>query len=215
MKGLLRKDLYNLKEQIKVYLILPMMAIFFAVQMDSLESAQAIFGMLIILIPISSFAYDEYSDFNSYALTLPLRRSDLVYSKYLLSFLVGIVSFLIALLTTLILYTVFGDTHFIGADMRSIILAQSIAFFGIFLMAAMLFPILFKYGSNKGRMIMVILFVSFSIACYAIFSLDITISASFIDFVLRNIIWIAIILFVVVFALSILSSIRIMKNKEF
>lgn len=56
-----------------------------------------------IFIPMTSLGYDDRSEWNKYAITMPVTRKHLVYSKYLLSILaIGITGILCIVLILLI-----------------------------------------------------------------------------------------------------------------
>lgn len=214
MLGLLLKDLYNLKGQLRIFFFLSLVAVFLAASTKSLESAQGILAMMTILIPLSAFAYDEFAKFDAYALTLPLARKDLVIAKYLLSFITMLIAFVIASLISFLLYTLLSDS-FADMELKSVFLGQFLSFLVVYMLSTILYPFIFRFGSNNARIILISLVVSVGIILFLLFSLDISISGEVIAFIANNILWIGIVLALVIFVLSLMISIRIMNKREF
>ena len=149
MKGMLIKDFIYLRQQIRVYLF--MIAVWLGIAIGNRD--MSFFGSVMmafsVLIPISAIAYDERSKWDGYALTMPVTRTDLVMAKYLLAWLCGIGG---ALLAAMISAFLTGD--FIA----SMVSATSYITVGLFLPAVIL-PLVFKYGVEKGRLLMMAVFL--------------------------------------------------------
>lgn len=85
MKGLILKDIYNLATLFRIYTILPILAIVISYSQHSLGMLQFLPAFIGMFATISAFAYDEQSNFDSFAMTLPINRKDMVISKYVLA----------------------------------------------------------------------------------------------------------------------------------
>ena len=90
MKGLLLKDIINLKQQGKIYIFI--IAIWFAIAITSRDGNffGGVMTMFTVLVPISAAAYDDKAKWDRYALTMPISRWDLVLSKYLLALICAV-----------------------------------------------------------------------------------------------------------------------------
>lgn len=146
MKGLILKDLLNLKRHAKTMLII---FVFYAV-LAIAGSETTVFGGIIaimtVMLTITSMAYDEHSNWDKYALTMPLTRRDLVLSKYAL----GAILSGIALLLNLAFQLLLGS----GAALEAVLI--SLALFGAgILYLSLLLPLLFKLGVERGRLAMI------------------------------------------------------------
>ena len=79
MKGLLLKDILNLKnQQGKILVFLIPLYFLLALQMKSSSFFAGLWVMLGATLPISSIAYDEKAKWEKYALTMPITRKELV-----------------------------------------------------------------------------------------------------------------------------------------
>ncbi len=103
--------------------------------------------MLAILLPITAISYDERSKWDRFALTMPVSRETLVQSKYFLSLLTLIFS----LILTLILVPLLGD-HLLE-DYIGILTSTGAAL----LMISILMPLIFHFGVEKARYLMLII----------------------------------------------------------
>ena len=147
MKGLLIKDLYNLKQQAKFLLVLVAFYAFLGIQNNDISFLSGMLSMLAILLPITAISYDERSKWDRFALTMPVSRETLVQSKSLLSLLTLVFS----LVMTLILLPLLGK-HVLE-DYWGILASTGAAL----LMISILMPLIFHFGVEKARYLMLIL----------------------------------------------------------
>lgn len=143
MKALLRKDLYQLRAYCKSYLLI--CAVFLGVSAAGEGNLFFITypAMLCSLIPVTLQTYDERGKWDAYAGTLPVTRSQLVSSKYLLGLCCnGIV---LALLAVVLL-----AANNYAPDLRLFLLG--ITFCLSLISPAFCLPFVFRFGTEKGRM---------------------------------------------------------------
>ena len=150
MLGLLRKDFYNLKKQ--AGLMLGFLVIYGAVMLlsgsQNASFISAFASLYAMLLPITSLSFDERSGWEKLALSMPVTRRQLVLSKYLLG---ALLSLIVAAANALIFIALLGRD-----------LAPSLLACGAFLCAGLIFldivlPILFKVGTEKARLIMMMI----------------------------------------------------------
>ena len=84
MKGLLMKDLLNLKQTIRVWALLLALFIVIGFAQQSPIYVGSMLTVMLLLLPVNALAYDENCKWDAYALTMPVMRRDLALSKYLL-----------------------------------------------------------------------------------------------------------------------------------
>jgi ABC-type transport system involved in multi-copper enzyme maturation permease subunit len=154
MSALLMKELYNLK---RFKSTMSMMLMLYAVIGLATGSFTFVSGMIIIMftmMSITSFSVDETTHWDQYAVTLPISRRKLVWGKYLLSLiLTGFGGLLSLILTTII---AFLQSQFVLSD--TLLLTYVICVIGL-LMAAILFPLIYKFGAEKVRLMMMLVFL--------------------------------------------------------
>ncbi|NLD18863.1 MAG: ABC-2 transporter permease [Clostridiales bacterium] len=149
MRGLVIKDILNLRQQAKIYV--GIMVLFFVVGI--LNEDASYFGsfssVFIMLIPMTSIAYDERAKWDRYALTMPVSRADIANSKYAMSILVLIVVTLLIAIGNFIIIKDLGE---------SLLLTLTIAPLGL-IVSDIFIPTLYRFGTEKSRALFLGLFV--------------------------------------------------------
>lgn len=151
MKGLILKDIYNAMTQGK--------ALIFMIVIFGVCFANAASGTLIMMCTIyaavmvvNNLALDEMCSWEVYALTMPVTRSQLVLSKYIVSVAYSLCGILLGIVMTAALRVLgFGQ----GQSSPELILAISVtglAMATVFI--ALLIPVNFKFGVQKGRFVL-------------------------------------------------------------
>lgn len=145
MRGLLIKDILNLKKQWYIYLFLIILFSFTSYTNGNDQLFWFVIILLGIMNPITSISFDEKSKWDKFSLTLPIKRSDLILSKYIFSY--------ITLLLSVILYFVYLIAF--GKNIDKEILYSIGIIIGIsIIIQSFVLPCIFKFGSEKGRLIL-------------------------------------------------------------
>lgn len=145
MKSLLLKDFYVITKQLKIFLIIiPVIAL-------TTGEAMSTFSILLgAVLPMTAIAYDERSKWNELAAMMPYSKFDLIFSKYLLGYLCMFGAALLVFIGQII-----GKNNGIVAiddDIKVLLFAVM----GGLIFIAINTPILFKFGSEKGRFVFII-----------------------------------------------------------
>ncbi len=210
MLGLIKKDFLLIKANLKsmaiifiVYLILAFQGTF---------DVTFIIPLIGIMLFISTFSYDDFNNWNSYAVTLPDGRKNVVRAKYIASIILTIILAAVALVIGIgISYT---KTNSI--NLNEIISSLMGTMLSSVIIISLLYPIVFKFGATNGRIILFA--VVFGIAGIG------TLIAQFVDMTsiinminrLDSYSLIAIpIISVILIGISYLISNKIYQNKEF
>jgi predicted transporter protein len=202
MGGLILKDLYGLKQQLKIYIIIAVVWLLIAVTTRDMSFFSGLVMMFTFLVPITSLAYDEKSRFDAYALTMPVKRSDIVLSKYLLSLICGAVCALAGFFVNVICMNDIFET----AVVTLILLCVGIFFSSIVL------PLLFRFGVEKGRTIMMAVLLLPVILALLFSKFDVAIPEN--EFIKYSLLFVPVIT-AVVFFVSFQISKKIYEKKEF
>ncbi len=145
MKGLLLKDLYVLKDSLKVYLIIFLLYGYMGIVEGEIGLMYAMMFITSVVLPITSVSYDERCGWDRLANTMPVSRKQIVYSKYLLAFILLAGSSLVILLAMVLVRDV-TVTEKLAATLAMVALSM--------LYQAIILPFILKLGSEKGRIIM-------------------------------------------------------------
>lgn len=147
MKGLLRKDLHMLWSYYRLFLL--MIPLFLAASYFQRDNFFFVIypSVLVGILPVSIISYEERSKWNYYCQTLPIPRWQVVVEKYLLG---GIGALIVTGLSMVVQFFIFREST--PFDVQGYL--ASIAFligFG-FLSPALLLPVIFRLGTEKGRL---------------------------------------------------------------
>lgn len=166
MKGLLVKDIYMLLQQKNLLMMILLLSVLLNFSMDNTFAVGYLTFVGSFFI-ISSISYDEYENGFSFLFTLPIRRDTYVRSKYIFAILACLSFWLMGCLITLAYCLVknqFGRMQ--GGMMEACIYLPLILIF-----LAVMLPILFKFGSEKGRIVMAVIFCSCILVGYLVGSM--------------------------------------------
>lgn len=145
MTGLIKKDLFLMKSNLKLILII---FVVFTISSINQESNNLYFmpALVSTMLFMSTFSYDEYNKWNTYATALPSGREKIVIAKYLVTLLLNIVVFIITIVLSLIVGKIEGNLNVeevfqtIAGILVATIIIQSI-----------IYPLIYKFGVEKGR----------------------------------------------------------------
>ena len=160
IKGLIKKDLYNLgsyKSSLIVMIIFCAIAI---IGTKAVNYGPIIICTMIGMIALSTFSYDEISKANKYILTLPTNRKELVKEKFILAIGATIFGGILRILITIIITKIMNyvqPMNFINLDYTNLLFSTIGGMFGISLIQAIQIPTIYKWGPEKGRIQMFIL----------------------------------------------------------
>lgn len=146
MTGLIVKDFLILRKTLKSYLlIIGLYAALSALGMFSISFVAAFISVMVMVLPISAFAYDEQAGWDRCAMSLPLGRRRVVTARYLFILLTALVSFAGGAAVSVIM--AIAKTE----DMVEL-LATILTTVGVGLVvAAILLPLCYKLGAERAR----------------------------------------------------------------
>jgi len=203
MIGLILKDFINLKKQSKMIGVLAIFYLIFSKATNNNSMFGAIMLMIFAMMPITALSFDEKANWDKYGLTMPVSRTQMVLSKYIL----GIILSLFALILNFIAQILLGTEM----NIENIIIILVIFGISIVFISLML-PIIFKFGVEKGRMLM---FVVLMLPTMIILLFKDFIKAPPSDEVIEKALYALPVVIIVILTLSILMSINIYNKKEF
>ncbi len=148
MLGLIKKDFLLIKANSKQMVIIFIVYLMLAFQ--GTFDATFIVPLIGIMLFISTFSYDDFNNWNSYAVTLPDGRRNVVRAKYIASIILTVILGAVALaISAGISYT---KTNSINVD--EIMSSLMGTMLSSVIIISLLYPIVFKFGATNGRIIL-------------------------------------------------------------
>ena len=148
MTGLLRKDLFVADKSGRMLLVL---AVAFSIIPGMGNFGSTYSMMLALMMPITSIAYDERSKWDKYAAMLPYTQGQIVWSKYLLTYIYTLLGGGIIVLGTFLRGITTGAADWKETMEMTVLMGVAM----LFVMAIGL-PVIYRFGSEKGRFAMII-----------------------------------------------------------
>ena len=222
IKGLLKKDLYNLASYKASLIIIVLFCGIAIVGTEAINWGSIIICTIVGMIALSTFSYDEIAKSNKYILTLPTNRKEIVKEKFILAIGATILGGILGLLLTIIVANVMNyirPENMININYESLITTTIGGMFGISLIQAIQIPSIFKWGAEKGRIQMfILLFIIIVIATgagFLIMKSNLNIDMEMLEnFINQFGLVLLVALMIVMYSISYVVSYRIYKNKE-
>ena len=174
MKGLLLKDFYMLISYCRMVFIVILLLMVTAI-VGHLDSNLFILGypnILAAMLPMTLFAYDEKEKWCIYSQTLPISKAQYVSAKYIMGLILILLAFLLSSGAFTVKQLINGN--FSWADYAGTLEFAA----GGMLAAAVLLPFVFKFGSEKGRIVYFTILIAFFATLFIISNVNITVTLS-------------------------------------
>ena len=209
MKGLIVKDLLLIKENWKQLLIFVMIFIVIGLEGNQILTFVPVFLSLMVLL--STFSYDDYNKWNSYAVTLPNGRKNIVRAKYVASICLSA----FAILFTYLLITISGMmNHHLNLEETAVTLLG--CWSAVILLQSFMYPLIFKVGLEKGRIFLFAFFIGISALLGLVFqNIKISLPVEVIRFLDHYLVVILPLVMIILLYISYKISEKIVQKKEF
>ncbi len=210
MLGLIKKDFLLIKANSKQMLII--FAIYLILIFQGTMDVTFVVPLIGIMLFISTFSYDDFNNWNPYAVTLPDGRKNVVKAKYIASIILTII------LTVVALAFVVGVAYIKSnsINIEEILSSLMGTMLSSVIIISLLYPMVFKFGATNGRIILFA--VVFGIAGIGALISNFVDMTNIINMInkLDNCSLIAIpIISIILLCISYLISNKIYQNKEF
>lgn len=209
MLGLIKKDLLMVKCNLKIIVII--LIVFGIMALQGQSDLSFVPALTSVMVFMSTFSYDEYNKFDAFAISLPNGRNNVVKSKYISSLVLIIASVAITMIASI------GIGYIKHSLDWEYILSTSVGcIFACVIVESVIFPLIFKFGVEKGRIGLFIgTFAFSSIIAIVAKTKPFKVSSSFISFLESNLPVILIVTSILLIAISYFISNKVYSKKEF
>ena len=161
IKGLIKKDLYNLVSyKTSILIIVIFICVLSIFSSGMINYIPIIICTIIGMIALSTFSYDEMAKSDKFILSIPTNRREIIKAKYILSIGATILGGILGIVITIIMANIINyvrPENAININYDSLISYTIGGMFGISLIQAIQIPSIYKWGAEKGRIQMFIL----------------------------------------------------------
>lgn len=147
MTGLIAKDFLVMRKSIRTYILfLIFYFIMAALSIFPVSIVTTLVQLIIMMLPLSTFSYDELAKWDRYAFSLPLGRRAVAGARYLFALLLALFSALFGLLVCLAL-----SLFFHASDLVENCLTVTVSLALGLLYCDILLPLTYKLGPERAR----------------------------------------------------------------
>lgn len=171
MKSLILKDLYNIGHNAKSMLLILLVFAIGLIMVSGVESYIISSGVLCSMMIVTTFTFDDHCKWSKYALVMPICKKDIVKAKFIV-----LIIFCIAGSCVGTIFGVAGGVamHKMALSMEGIVTMLFMGFVGLIvsvIFGSMSIPLVFKYGAEKGRMLLLISFAVPLGICFMVYEI--------------------------------------------
>lgn len=171
MKSLILKDLYNIGHNAKSMLLILLVFAIGLIMVSGVESYIISSGVLCSMMIVTTFTFDDHCKWSKYALVMPICKKDIVKAKFIV-----LIIFCIAGICVGTIFGVAGGVAMnkMALSMEGIVTMLFMGFVGLIvsvIFGSMSIPLVFKYGAEKGRMLLLISFAVPLGICFMVYEI--------------------------------------------
>ena len=222
MKGLLAKDFNILLLQKKFLGMILAITVIMLMTMEEPSFLVAYLTVTCGIMTLSTLSYDEFDHGNTFLFTLPITRKEYVWSKFVLSVLVSGCAWLSATIVSVLVSVIKVEGYAVADGIAEAVMTFAVCMLIVFIMI----PIQIKYGGEKSRVVILAiagigvilggLLQVLAERLKGIVSIDVEAMFRYIDAIgLPGLVAVAVGIGVIVMAISLVISERIMEKKQF
>ena len=149
IRGLLLKDIFELSAQCRVQLVLTGVYLLLPLFIRGIELFASVGMMLLAMMPVYALGYDERCRWERYALAMPVRKSDLFWSRFLLGVIAVALGAAVQVLVALL------------AGRGDLLSSLAVTAPAAILYLLIVLPLRMKLGVEKGRFLLLLLTAAF------------------------------------------------------
>ena len=151
IRELLLKDIFELSAQCRVQLVLTGVYLLLPLFIRGIALFARVGMMLLAMMPVYALGYDERCRWERYALAMPVRKSDLFWSRFLLGVIAVALGAAVQVLVALL------------AGRGDLLFSLAVTAPAAILYLLIVLPLMMKLGVEKGRFLLLVLTAAFTL----------------------------------------------------
>lgn len=156
MLGLIKKDLLLINKNLKIFLLI--LLAYGLIALNGNFDISYIIPFITVMLFISTFSYDDFNNWNCYAVTFPNGRKNVVKAKYITGIIITVISIMVTLFITTIISFLPGSS----LNLSDVIANLTGVLAAVLILFSILCPLMFKYGTEKARILLFVAIFGFS-----------------------------------------------------
>lgn len=171
MKSLILKDLYNIGHNAKSMLFI--LVIFAVAFIPTSDVGGYIFmcAILCSMMIVTTFSFDDTSKWTRYAMITPISKKDLVAGKYIVLAIFCVIGSLFGMVVGAIGGVILKKVSFDLAGIGELLFLTLVAWVISLILGSISIPLVFKFGAEKGRVLILVSFLIPAAICFGIYQL--------------------------------------------
>ncbi len=168
MKSLILKDFYNISHNAKSILIILLVFAVVFLPSSGIQNYIFICAILCSMMIITTFSFDEQSNWPLYAMIMPVSKKDIIAGKYMVLFSFSFIGVLFGIVAGAIGSIIAGN-YFQAADAAPAIPLPLLALIALScstVFGSISIPLVIRFGAEKGRILVLASFLIPAGLCY-------------------------------------------------
>ena len=160
MKSLILKDIYNIMHNMKALVLMLFIFLFITIPQGGAAAYVITCCILCAMMVVTTFSFDENAKWEKYAMIMPISRKDLVLSKFVILLCFCLFGTVFGGVLGIAGSAIIGSFHITSVSEWQELLAVCLAGVAIsFFLGSLVIPLLFKFGAEKARTLMLAAFL--------------------------------------------------------
>lgn len=178
MKSLILKDLYNIGHNVKSMLFI--LIVLYVAFVPTAGTAGYIFAsaLLCSMMIVTTFSFDDHSKWTRYAMIMPISKKDLVMGKFIVLTIFCVIGTLLGLAVSFISGIILKKGDFGITGMTELLFFALAALVMSLIFGSMSIPLVFRFGSESGRILLLVSFLAPTAICFGVYQLLATMGVS-------------------------------------
>ncbi len=171
MKSLIIKDLYNIGHNAKSMFFILLVFAFALIPFSGVEGYIFACAILCSMMIVTTFSFDDNSNWNRYAMIMPVSKSNLVAGKFITLLIFSAIGTICGLIIGTVGGLITGKIVFQPEGIFELLFLALAALVAAMIFGGMSIPLVFQFGAEKGRMLILVSFLVPSAICFGVYQL--------------------------------------------
>lgn len=169
MKSLIIKDLYNIGHNAKSMFFILLVFAFALIPFSGVEGYIFVCAILCSMMIVTTFSFDDNSNWNRYAMIMPVLKSNLVAGKFITLLIFSAIGTICGLIIGAVGGLITGKIVFQPEGIFELLFLALGALVAAMIFGGMSIPLVFQFGAEKGRMLILVSFLVPAAICFGVY----------------------------------------------